>query len=148
MNKETKYYKPDSIGAMRSYKDPLRVNGVKASIIYNEIKDDDMPAINLEERNRIIKVKVDISKKNIDRIQNLYPETYKKILTLLSSNNPIGKDLNTVALPLDVNIPDWLLAFVDVNSIINDSLKNFPLDSIGLSRLNNDSVNYSNIISL
>jgi hypothetical protein len=146
MNKETKYYKPDSIGAMRSYKDPMRVNGIKASVIYNEIKDDNMPAINLEERNRIIKVKVDISKKNIDRIQNLYPETYKKILALLSS--PIGKDLNTVALPLDVNIPDWLLAFVDVNSIINDSLKNFPLDSIGLSRLNNDSVNYSNIISL
>lgn len=148
MNKETKYYKPDNIAAISSYKkDPLSVNGILAATIYNEMRTEDMPYINLEERNKIIKIKIDVDKKNVEKIKDLYPEDYAKLIRLL--NHPIlGSKVTTIGLPVDVAVPDWVLSFVDVNTIINDQLKNFPLDSIGLKRLSNDSVNVSNIIQL
>ena len=147
MNKETKYYKPDNIAAMSTYESPFSVNGVVAAHVYNEVRDENMPAINLEERNKIIKIKLNINKKNVDKIKDLYPREHAKLVALL--DDPIlGAKVNTLALPVDVPIPDWVLSFVDTQSIISDSLKNFPLESIGLNRLDNDSVNYSNIISL
>lgn len=148
MRKETKYYKPDNIAAMSSYaKDPLSINGVVASMIYNIMRDDSMPAINLEERNKIIKIKLDVSKKNVHKIKDKYPEIYEKLINLLNHPN-LGTRVSTIALPVDVAVPDWVLEFVDFTTIVNDSLKNFPLDSIGLNRLENDSVNVSNIIQL
>lgn len=148
MNKETKYYKPDNIAAISSYKkDPLSVNGILAATIYNEMRTEDMPYINLEERNKITKIKIDVNKKNVGKIKDLYPEEYAKLVRLL--DHPIlGSKVTTIGLPPDVPVPDWVLSFVDVNTIINDQLKNFPLDSIGLKRLSNDSVNVSNIIQL
>lgn len=148
MNKETKYYKPDNIAAINSYKkDPLSVNGILAATIYNEMRTEDMPAINLEERNKIIKIKIDVNKKNVEKIKDSYPEEYAKLINLL--NHPIlGAKVNVIALPIDTAVPDWVLSFVDFTTIINDQLKNFPLDSIGLKRLNNDAVNVSNIIQL
>ena len=147
MNKETKYYKPDNIAAINSYEAPLSVNGIVAAMVYNEMRNENMPAINLEERNKIIKIKLNLSKKNVDNIKDTYPEEYTKLVALL--NHPtLGAKVNTLALPVDVPVPDWVLAFVDTQAIISDSLKNFPLESIGLNRLENDSVNYSNIIQL
>ena len=147
MNKETSYYKPDNIGAINSYEKPLSVNGILASIVYNKMRDDSMPAINLEERNKIIKIKLDVNKKNTIKIKDQYPEEYEKLTALL--NDPtIGSKVTTIALPIDSPVPDWVLEFVDFTTIINDQLKNFPLDSIGMTRLNNDSVNVSNIIQL
>lgn len=147
MNKETKYYKPDNIAAINSYEAPLSVNGIVAAMVYNEMRNENMPAINLEERNKIIKIKLNLSKKNVDNIKDTYPEEYTKLVALL--NHPtLGAKVNTLALPVDVPVPDWVLAFVDTQAIISDSLKNFPLESIGLNRLDNDSVNYSNIIQL
>ena len=147
MNKETKYYKPDNIAAINSYEAPLSVNGIVAAMVYNEMRNENMPAINLEERNKIIKIKLNLSKKNVDNIKDAYPEEHAKLVALL--NHPtLGAKVNTLALPVDVPVPDWVLAFVDTQAIISDSLKNFPLESIGLNRLDNDSVNYSNIIQL
>lgn len=147
MNKETKYYKPDNIAAINSYEAPLSVNGIVAAMVYNEMRNENMPAINLEERNKIIKIKLNLNKKNVDNIKDTYPEEHAKLVALL--NHPtLGAKVNTLALPVDVPVPDWVLAFVDTQAIISDSLKNFPLESIGLNRLDNDSVNYSNIIQL
>ena len=147
MNKETKYYKPDNIAAINSYEAPLSVNGIVAAMVYNEMRNENMPAINLEERNKIIKIKLNLNKKNVDNIKDTYPDEHAKLVALL--NHPtLGAKVNTLALPVDVPVPDWVLAFVDTQAIISDSLKNFPLESIGLNRLDNDSVNYSNIIQL
>jgi len=148
MNKEIKYYKPDNIASLASYKkEPLSVNGILASVIYNKMRAEDMPAINLEERNKIIKIKIDVNKKNVESIKDIYPEEYAKLVALL--NDPVlGSKVTTIALPLDTAVPDWVLSFVDFKTIINDQLKNFPLDSVGIKRLQNDSVNVSNIIQL
>lgn len=148
MNKETKYYKPDNVAPMNSYnKDPLSVNGVLAITIYNKMRSEDMPYINLEERNKIIKIAIDVNKNNVDKIKDLYPEDYDKLVSLL--NDPIlGKKVKVIGLLPDTPVPDWVLSFVDFNTIINSQLKNFPLDSIGVNRLGNDAVNVSNIIRL
>ena len=148
MNKETKYYKPDNISAINSYsKDVLSINGILAATIYNEMRTEDMPFINLDERNKITKIKIDVNKKNVGKIKDLYPEDYAKLVKLL--DHPVlGSKVTVIGLPPDTAVPDWVLSFVDFNTIINDQLKNFPLDSIGLKRLNNDSVNVSNIIQL
>lgn len=146
-NKETKYYKPDNISPMRFYEEPLRNNGIVASLIYNELRSEDMPLINLEQRNVITKIKIKVDKNNVDLIKDKYPEVHKKLVALM--NHPtLGGRLTTIALPVEVEVPDWVLYFVDIATIVNDNLKNFPLESIGLRRLENDSVNYSNIISL
>jgi hypothetical protein len=148
MNGETKYYRPDNVAAMSSYgKNPLEINGIVACLIYNEMRGDDMPAINLEERNSIIKIKIDVTKKNVSKIKDLYPVEYEKLCRLLDSPT-LGSKVNVIALPLDSPVPKWVLEFVDFGEIISDSLKNFPLQSIGLNRLDNDSVNYSNIVKL
>lgn len=147
MNKETLYYKPDNIAPLKSYSDPWRQNGLVAAMIYNALKDDEMPAINLNERNAIFKVKLNIDKNNVHKIRDKYPEVYKKILNLMKDEK-LGSKLGTIGFPMDSNIPDWVLEFVDVNNIVNDNLKNFPLDSIGVYRVNKDVANYTNIISL
>lgn len=148
MNKETKYYRPDNVAPMNSYaKNPLEVNGVVACLIYNDMRDETMPAINLEERNAIIKIKIDVTKKNVNKIKDSHPVEYEKLVKLLD-HPTLGSKVNVMALPIDTNVPDWILEFVDFGEIISDSLKNFPLQSIGLNRLDNDSVNYSNIINL
>lgn len=147
MAKKTDFYKPDNIGARTSYAAPFSVNGIIAASIYNEMRDENMPMINLDERNKIIKIKIDVNKKNVDKIKDLYPVEYAKLLALFD-HPELGGKINTIGLPVDVPVPDWVLAFVDIQSIVSDSLKNFPLESIGLKRLDNDSVNYSNIIQL
>ena len=148
MDGSTEYYKPDNIAAISSYsKGPLSINGIVASMVYNELRDPDMPAINLEERNKIFKVKIKLTKANVDLIKDTYPEVYERMLKILDHPTLKAK-LETIAFPYGSEVPKWILPFVDVSSIINDNLKNFPLPSVGLKRLDNDSVNYSNIINL
>ena len=73
---------------------------------------------------------------------------YARLIAML--NHPVlGKlDNYTLGLPIDVTVPDWALEFVDIQAITSDVLNNFPLESIGLQRMDNDNVNYSNIIKL
>ena len=88
-----------------------------------------------------------INNRNIESIKDEYPEAYAKLNAILDHPS-LGAKCSTMALPLDVKVPEWILPFVDFTSIINDALKNFPIESIGLKRLDNDNVNYSNIIQL
>lgn len=147
MSGKTDFYKPDNISSMNSYENPLSVNGIIAALVYNELRDDNMPAINLEERNAILKLKIDVNNKNVHKIKDKYPEQYEKMVNLL--NHPtLGSKVNTIGFPIDVNVPEWILEFADVKSIINNNLRVFPIKAGGLQRLENNNVNYSNIIKL
>lgn len=144
-NKE--YFRPVTVKSMTSYTDPMRIPGIKGSIVYNALKDDGLEAIDLTKRNSLDIVKCDISTKTINKIYETYPGTYQKMVELLQKTE-FKDGISAIAIPLNVNIPKWLIGFIDYSDIINDNIKNFPLESIDLSQTPNDSVNYTNIISL
>lgn len=187
------YYKPVTIKSMSAYDDPLRIQGIKASIAWNMIKPSEAEGINLEERNAVNIAKVKINKAMVDKIRDDFPDIYQNMIDALNNevfkeyinipktnkkftelvakvkaNDPetcsmykievekgevklkklVGSSINAVALPLDVKLPEWLEPFIDYDSIIADNLNGFPYESIGIQRLENNSISYSNIVQL
>jgi hypothetical protein len=141
------YFKPVTIKSQNSYDNPLRIQGIKASIAWNGIKPDNLPTINLEERNAIDIVKVNINKATIDKIADSNPEIYQNMIKVLEMEE-FGGSIEAIALPLDVNIPDWLLEFVDYTDIVNENIGGVPYESIGIMTMNKPNVNYTNIVEL
>jgi hypothetical protein len=150
------YYKPATIKSQGSYDDPMRIQGVKASYAWNLIKSDDLPAIDLETRNAITIAKVIINHSTVDKIKDKYPEVYQNILNALDQdvfktiNKQSGKvtanKIDAVAIPLDTNVPEWLLEFIDYQTLINDNIGGFPYQSIGI--VSKKGINYTNIVEL
>lgn len=163
------FYKPVTIKSKSAYDDPMRIQGIKASVAWNMIKPSDVEGINLDERNAIDIAKVNINHSNIEIIKDKFPEVYNNILTALDDETFITytkvkkKDKETgaiyeekritsnaieaVAIPLDVSLPEWLEPFIDYNSIVDDNIGGFPYESIGIQRLDK-SVNCTNIVQL
>ena len=187
------YYKPVTIKSMSAYDDPLRIQGIKASIAWNMIKPSEAEGINLEERNAVNIAKVKINKALVDKIRDDFPDIYQNMIDALNNevfkeyinipktnkkftelvakvkaNDPetcsmykievetgevklkklVGSSINAVALPLEVKLPEWLEPFIDYDSIIADNLNGFPYESIGIQRLENNNISYSNIVQL
>lgn len=160
------YYKPLSIKSFNNYDDPMRQQGVKASVIWNEVRDPDLEAIDLTARNTIDIIKVNIDEDNVDKIKDSYPETYEKLLGVLRNQEiqrfitieerkqkKSGKiegegEITALAIPVDVKTPRWVMEFIDYTSIINDCLCNFPIESVGIDKMKKQSINYTNIISI
>lgn len=151
------YYKPASIKSMSNYDDPMRIQGVKASYIWNIVRDNGLEAIDLDARNTVDIIKVNIDERNVGIIKDKYPETYEKLLGVLrnpdiqkfKSNKQLGDgEITSLAIPVNVETPKWVMEFIDYTSIINDCLCNFPIESIGIDKMNRQSINYTNIISL
>lgn len=138
------YYKPLKVKSLSNYENPMRIQGIKASIAYNAIRDHHMEAIDLEKRNSIDIVKVNITLKNIAQIKDKYPEMFEKMLNVLKMKEFDG-EITAIALPLNVDTPQWLMPFIDYNTIINDNISGFPLESLSLYR-GNKANNYTNII--
>lgn len=152
---EKKFCKPVTIKALAVYDDPMRIQGVKAAVIWNKVKDDSYEIINLEERNTIDILKVNISPSNIGIIQDSYPETYNKFVELFKNTTifapkaaGIKYDITAIALPIKVEIPDWVKGFIDYTAIVTDSIGTFPLESVGICTFDTKNVNYSNIMKL
>ena len=144
---EKKYYKPVRIKSASSYEDPFRIQGVKASYIWNYIKDPEGEVINLDRRNSVDIVKVVINTKTVEKIRAEYPETYNKIIALMNSNSRFNKTIDSIAIPAGSDVPKWLLEFIDYTSIINDNLKMFPLEPLSIVRGRKEN-NFTNIIKL
>ena len=146
ISKNKEYYKPVTIKSMRTYADPFRISGIKASYVWNTLRYEDIEPIDLEVRNSIDIIKLDITPKNVEKIKDIYPEIHDKILGLFKEK-PFAKGITALAVPRNSELPDWVLDFIDYPTIINDNLKNFPLESVGLYKMN-DNNNYSNILKI
>lgn len=144
-NKDKEYHKPARLKTLSSYKSPMSIQGIKASVAYNEIKSEDEEGVNLEELNTVLIIKTNITKKNCDLIMNDYPDHYIRLKKLLDRKE--YKDgISSIAIPINLQIPDWIVPFIDYNTIIQDNLKIFPLEFIGLSKADSKYVTHSNII--
>lgn len=150
------YYKPATIKSMSNYDDPMRIQGIKASVAWNNIRPKDLPGIDLDTRNGIDIAKVVINHATAEKVKDKYPEIYENILRTLDMdefktiNKQTGKvtsnKIDAIAIPLDVNVPDWLLEFIDYQTLVNDNIGGFPYESIGI--MTKPHVNYTNIVQL
>ena len=153
-----KYYKPAIIRDIDNYETPLRIQGVKAAIAWNYVRTG-LPGFDLTNRNSLDIVKIKIDKNSAIKIRDQYPEQYEKFCDILESKSNIqlegfnlheifGGKLENIAIPKDLPVPEWLIPFIDYDSIIQDNLSNFPIESIGLGSFGAKKINYSNVVKL
>ena len=141
---EKTYYKPKRIKSYNSYDDPMRQQGIKASIVWNAVRDESMEAIDLEIRNSIDILKVNITPRNVEKLKD---EEVKGKLIELMKQKEFNTGITTIAIPKNSTIPQWLVDYIDYTTIINDNLSVFPLDPIGVFKIN-DNNNYTNMIKI
>ena len=171
------YYKPATIKALNNYEDPMRIQGIKGATVWNALKygDDDLPGIDLNERNAVDIAKVKINRLTAENIKDTYPQVYANIINLFDQDDnqenaieikeeideKTGKkkkskkdnrtykgSIDAISIPKDTAVPEWLKEFIDYDTIVEDNIKGFPYESIGIQRLDKNHVNYTNIIQL
>lgn len=153
-----KYFKPMVIKAANAYENPLRIQGIKASLAWNYIKSG-LPGFDLTARNSLDIIKLKIDKESVIKIKDQYPSQYDRLLEILDPNTDKMIDdiklseifkgkLECIALPKDLPVPEFLIPFIDYESIIDDNLTTFPIESVGLSSFGNKKPNYTNVIKL
>lgn len=154
-NGEKEFYKPVNVKSIDHYDDPMGIQGIKAAVIWNDIKDDDLEGFDLTARNAMDIVKVKINEKEALKIKDTYPETYEKIMKVLNDETIFkgvrpskGNEFTSLAIPLDVSVPKWAVEFIDYKTIINDNIGNFPLESVNIQNNGNNNIAYSNIMSI
>ena len=153
-----KYYKPVTVKSMDNYNEPLKIQGIKGAMAWNYIKGD-LPGFDLSDRNSLDIVRVHTDKASLEKIREDYPEYYQRISELVDPNceNMIegrkvkdvfkGK-LEAIALPKDLNVPEWVKALINYEEIINNNLSGFPLKSVGIGQFSTKKANYSNVVRL
>lgn len=153
-----KYYKPLVVKSIDNYTDPLKIQGIKGSIVWNHVRCD-LPGLDLQERNAVDIAKVLITPESLEKIRLDYPEHYEKFFELvdLEKNMKIEgkpvKDLfrgkiTAIAIPKDVEVPEWLKPLIDYTQIINDNMNGFPVASMGISQMDQKKPNYTNVLKL
>lgn len=139
------YYKPAQVKSMSSYSDPMKIGAFKACVVWNELTDSTTEKHDLNVRNAVDCVKVALTPKTVNNLVG-FPDIYDNAVRLLN-NKRFGTGITTIAIPLGVEVPEWVFSIIDYNTIINDSLKNMPLDALNIN-IYNDSCNYTNIVNL
>lgn len=154
------YYKPATIKALNSYEDPMRIQGIKAALVWNMVRGEELEAIDLEARNTVDIAKVIITPENIEKIKDKFPDVYDRFVDLFKDPDhsffgtssqygvKIKKTITSIAIPTDVQVPEWLVEFIDYTTIINNNLTNFPTESVNIVTMNNPNVNFTNIMKI
>jgi hypothetical protein len=145
--KNKEFHKPARIKSLSNYEMPMRIQGIKASVAYNAIKSRDEESINLDERNTVLIIKTHINLRNVDKIMESHPEHYIRMEKLLENPEFRGK-IDAVAIPMNIEIPDWVVPFINYTEIIHDNLRNFPMEEIGLSKMETTDVTHTNVLKL
>lgn len=170
VNGSTEYFKPMKVKSIRSYKNPMSTQQVKGSIIYDLLRDKNEPYINLDEQCPVLVVKTKINKSILEssRFREEYPDKYNLLIKAFYDNNSIvfkvreqeylfnffkattpnnAREITSIAIPYTIPTPKWLIEFIDYDSIIKENIGAFPLESIGITKLDTNSA-YSGIIQL
>ena len=142
------FYKPVTIKAMNTYADPMRQQGIKASYVWNALTEGSgLPNINLDERNAIDVAKVYLNKNTIDNIKDKYPEIYERAVKIMADTEYFKGKIESIAVPENVQVPEWLIDILDYKEIVNNNISGFPYQSVGLTKINDNTI-YSNILQI
>ena len=142
---EKTFFKPVKVKSQSSYDNPMRIQGIVASVAYNALHEPGTEALDLSIRNSIDVIKVDMNPKNIDRIRDTFPEVYERAVHLFSTVKEYATGISAIGLPLNEPVPGWVLPFIEYAEIINNNISGFPIESIGLYR-GSDKNNSTNMI--
>ena len=140
------FYKPATVKSTSAYKDPMRTQGVKAIICWNALKDDNELALDTNERNAVLIAKVKLNKGNLESLKDKDARLYEKAKVLLEDDVWKGK-IESIAIPLEQDVPEWLMNILDFDKIINDNIGNFPIEAINIIP-SQDNINYINTLKL
>lgn len=118
-----------------AYKNPMRIGQYKAVYVWNKICEE-KDRINLPATVTLVKVK--LAKKDDVAALDRWPDIYERVLNLFETDLEIGggvdangnkvdvKGIKAIALPNDMDeVPDWILAIIDVDTLIGDNMKLF-----------------------
>ena len=142
------YYKPVKIKSIDSYKLPMSQQAIKASVIYNAVRRQNEPEINLNAaQSNVFVIKVSINKAILDNsmLRTKDPKRYNDLIEILDNNSlniynvnlsPNKREITSVAIPDGISTPEWLMEFIDYQTIIIDNLSGFPMESVGFTKLN------------
>lgn len=149
LNGETTYMTPMKVNEIESYKAPLTIASVRASMVYNIV----YPETPINFPAQINSVKVNME--NLSDIASLYethPDIYMKLKESIFDDSDL-KDygITYFGIPKTLEkIPEWIIPYISVDEIIRDNLNNFLkiLESIGLKTIKTSAKNlyFSNII--
>lgn len=152
-NGEKDFLIPKSVKELGAYKDPFKEQGMRAIVAWNTIELNN--PIELPAKIDIIKVKM----KTLDDCAPLlttHPEIYKRIEKDIfnSTHEKIRKKgIEVIAIPRNLDyIPDWLMPFIDFDTIINDNISRFHsvLAALGISliKTSGNKHHFSNILHI
>ena len=105
-----------------------------------------MEAIDLDQRNSILNIKVNIDKKNVDGLKEKYPQIYEKAVELMNTKKEFAKGITGIAILDNMQVPEWVKDYIDYATIVNDNLRSFPCEALGIDRIENKYINYTNIL--
>lgn len=149
---EKKYLIPNSVKELEAYSEPLRMQGVRAVIAWNYI----YPDLELELPTKVDLVKLTLTEDSeLNKLRRDFPDIYKTIEENIL-NNPdkriSSKGLGVIAIPRNIEkIPDWIIPFIDYDTITFNVLKKFysVLESLGLDTIKTSKKEYfSNILNI
>lgn len=152
-----------------AYSNPMGVGAYKSVFLWNYLADDSQqitfPAVTTQ-------VKIILRDKKDAAKLEPWPDIYWKVIKLFDTNPEFGdhietkadgtqklvkgKGANSIALPNDMDeVPDWVLAIIDVNTLVNNNMQLFtqlmlPLGLTSKTTTHNKSTMkyYTNIVRL
>lgn len=154
VNGELEYLKPLNVKDMSAYKNPLSEIGIIGVMVWNIVYPEQQ--IQLPESILLVKVKME-KLENIAELANTDRETFDRLVKGIYNNSKLpelaNKGIPWIAIPSDVTkIPDWIIPYIDYETIVNTNIKNFSnilssLDVVELSSVESNT-SYSNILKI
>ena len=62
------------------------------------------------------------------------------------STKEFAKGITGIAILDSMNVPEWVKDYIDYTEIVNDNLRSFPCEAIGIDRRESDNINFTNIL--
>ena len=146
-NGSKEFYKPATVKSVSAYENPMRIQGIKAIIAWNALKRSEELALDLNERNPVTIARVNLNQGMLDELSKKDPELAEKVKNLFEEYEDYKGSIDAIAIPLEQEVPSWIMNILDYDKIINDNIGNFPIESLNIRRAS-DNINYINTIVL
>jgi len=149
---EKNFLIPKSVKELGAYKDPFKEQGVRGILAWNYLYPEN--TIELPEKVDIVKVLLS-TEKEVEKLRDVNKKYYDIIMKNIFGNKEkkiAEKGVQVIAIPRNIeSIPEWMLPFIDYDTIVNDNISRFysVLESLGVQTLRTTKKEYfTNILKI